>query len=134
MKRLLNTLILIGTSLLIGGCSYQKPTLIDLIGVWKSSTGGEIILKKDSICIIKNITYSGYLGTEILNYKGKWKFRDKDELGNKQYSIVVDKEGVLSMCFYISGEGLFSKTPPWYLFQYIGDPDELNLYKFTKIK
>lgn len=52
----------------------------------------------------------------------------------KQYNVIVNKEGVLSMCFYISGEGLFSNTPPWYLFQYIGDPDGLNLYKFTNQK
>ena len=61
-------------------------------------------------------------------------FRDKDDLGNKQYNVIVNKEGVLSMCFYTSGEGLFSNTPPWYLFQYIGDPDGLNLYKFTNQK
>ena len=61
-------------------------------------------------------------------------YRDKDDLGNKQYNIIISKEGVLFMCFYISREGLFNNPPPWYLFQYIGDPDELNLYKFTKLK
>ncbi|EOA51788.1 hypothetical protein KSZ28_05820 [Bacteroides salyersiae] len=134
MRKLLNVLILIGVLSSIGGCTYKKPTLVDFIGIWKSSTGGEIILQEDSICVIKNIIYSGYLCTEMLSYKGKWEFRDKDDLGNKQYNIIISKEGVLFMCFYISGEGLFNNTPPWYLFQYIGDPDELNLYKFTKLK
>lgn len=133
IKSLFN-LFFISLFFLLNGCNNPKPTFQDFIGTWTSEDGGEIILKEDSICIIKNITYSGYLDTEILSYKGKWEFRDKDDLGNKQYNVIVNKEGILSICFYISGEGLFSNTPPWYLFQYIGDPDELNLDKFTKIK
>ena len=86
MRKLLNVLILIGVLSSIGGCTYKKPTLVDFIGIWKSSTGGEIVLQEDSICVIKNIIYSGYLCTEMLSYKGKWEFRDKDDLGNKQYN------------------------------------------------
>lgn len=35
----------------------------------------------------------------MLSYKGKWEFRDKDDLGNKQYNIIISKEGVLLCAF-----------------------------------
>ena len=51
-----------------------------------------------------------------------------------KYNIRIEKKGIFLIIFYISGERLFGYASPWYLFQYIGDPDELNLYKFTKLK
>ena len=99
MRKLLNVLILIGVLSSIGGCTYKKPTLVDFIGIWKSSTGGEIVLQEDSICVIKNIIYSGYLCTEMLSYKGKWEFRDKDDLGNKQYNIIISKKAYFLCAF-----------------------------------
>ena len=69
-----------------------------------------------------------------LNYEGKWILREKDDLEYDKYNIRIEKKGIFLIIFYISGERLFGYASPWYLFQYIGDPDELNLYKFTKLK
>ena len=69
-----------------------------------------------------------------LSGEGQWRIRTKDSNGYDQYNIAIYLKGVIYFSLFISGEGLLDNKPPWYLFDYIGDPDELNLYKFTKLK
>ena len=69
-----------------------------------------------------------------LSGEGQWRIRTKDSNGYDQYNIAIYLKEVIYFSLFISGEGLLDNRPPWYLFDYIGDPDELNLYKFTKSK
>ena len=134
-KKLFN-IISISLFFLLNGCSNPKPTFQDFIGTWVSEDGGEIILRDDSTCILKNIPaqyVNRYTDTDFFSNTGKWNL-EKNDLGYDGYNIRIGHERLLYIIFYVSGEGLFNNTPPWYLFQYIGDPDELNLYKFTKLK
>ncbi|WP_368106949.1 hypothetical protein [Bacteroides nordii] len=122
---------------LFNGCNNSKPIFQDFIGTWTSEDGGEIILRSDSTCVLKNIrdTYIDIISDDKpLNYEGKWILREKDDLEYDKYNIRIEKQGTILIIFYISGERLFGYASPWYLLRYIGDPDELNLYKFTKIK
>ena len=134
-KKLFN-IISISLFFLLNGCSNPKPTFQDFIGTWVSEDGGEIILRDDSTCILKNIPaqyVNRYTDTDFFSNTGKWNL-EKNDLGYDGYNIRIGHERLLYIIFYVSGEGLFNNTPTWYLFQYIGDPDELNLYKFTKLK
>ena len=134
-KKLFN-IISISLFFLPNGCSNPKPTFQDFIGTWVSEDGAEITLQKDSTCIYKNIPIE-YIEISIdkdsLNNTGKW-YLKKDDLGYNGYYIDIRQKETPYMTLYISGGGLLDNTPPWFLFQYIGDPDELNLYKFTKSK
>lgn len=89
------------------------------------------------VCVCKNI-HDNYINIfsdkKPLNYEGKWILREKDDLEYDKYNIRIEKQGTFLIIFHISGERLFGYASPWYLLRYIGDPDELNLYKFTKIK
>jgi hypothetical protein len=40
----------------------------------------------------------------------------------------------LGLALEIAGEGVFENKPPWHLFVWIGDPDDVNKYKFVKQK
>ena len=120
-KKSLFNLAFVCLCFLFNGCNSPKPTFQDFIGTWVSEDGGEIILRSDSTCV-------------PLNYEGKWILREKDDLEYDKYNIRIEKQGTFLIIFYISGERLFGYASPWYLFRYIGDPDELNLYKFTKLK
>lgn len=74
-----------------------------------------------------------YSEESFANFDGKWYIRAQDDLGHDEYNIVIRQD---SLCIYesfiISGQGLLKNTSPWYFFQYIGDPDDLNEYKFVK--
>ena len=96
-----------------------------------------IVLVCVCVCVCKNIR-DNYINIfsdkKPLNYEGKWILREKDDLEYDKYNIRIEKQGTILIIFYISGERLFGYASPWYLLRYIGDPDGLNLYKFTKIK
>ncbi|MFR2070869.1 MAG: hypothetical protein ACLS4S_12190 [Bacteroides nordii] len=135
-KKKLYNLFFISLLLLFTGCNSPKPTFKDLVGTWVSEDGAKIILRDDSTCILKNIPaqyVNRYTDTDFFSNTGKW-YLEKNDLGYDGYNIRIGHERLLYITLYISGEGLFNNTPPWFLFDYIGDPDELNLYKFTKIK
>ncbi len=118
------------------GCGTE-PSQNDLIGSWKSSDGCEIILNKDSTCFVKNLNlnrlHKEYNDT-CLTFTGTWKYRKHNDLGDKEYNIVIRED---SIYFYISlsisGHGIWGNKPPWYLYQFIDDPDEMNQYKFVKL-
>ena len=137
-KKKLQNLFLISLFFLFNGCNNSKPTSQDFIGTWVSEDGGEIIFKEDSICIVKGI-YAKQINPfseekVSLSGEGQWRIRTKDSNGYDKYNIAIYLKGVIYFSLFISGEGLLDNKPPWYLFDYIGDPDELNLYKFTKSK
>ena len=73
-KKLFN-IISISLFFLLNGCSNPKPTFQDFIGTWVSEDGGEIILRDDSTCILKNIPaqyVNRYTDTDFFSNTGKW--------------------------------------------------------------
>lgn len=118
------------------GCAIEKPVKADFIGTWTSKDGGLIVLNEDSTCLVKMLDMArlnDYSEESFANFDGKWYIRAQDDLGHDEYNIVIRQD---SLCIYetfiISGQGLLKNTSPWYFFQYIGDPDDLNEYKFVK--
>ena len=118
-KKSLQNLFLISLFFLFNGCNNSKPTSQDFIGTWVSEDGGEIILRSDSTCVLKNI-HNTYIdinsNDKPLNYEGKWILREKDDLEYDKYNIRIEKKGIFLIIFYISGERLFGYASPWYLF------------------
>lgn len=114
------------------GCSGQEPMQDDFIGVWKSSDGSTIELKEENQFEAINFNLSNIIKTENLskesNLLGKW------ELATDNYGeqVVKIKAENYRFKFNISGQGLLKKKPPWKLYIFIGDPDEMNKYEFVK--
>ena len=129
IKSLIN-LFFICLYFLVYGCYLPISSFQYFCGTWVSEDGGEIILRSDSTCVYRNIR-DNYINIfsekKPLNYEGKWILREKDDLEYDKYNIRIEKQGTFLIIFYISGERLFGYASPWYLFQYIGDLDGLNL-------
>lgn len=130
-------IILICVIFFFENCTHKQFHFNDFVGLWHSDEGGVIILNEDSTCVIQNLNgkYFGY--NDSLSYSGKWLLREKDDNGYDVYNIEIwsqDELGYTSLyiSLKITGEGLFGTSPPWSLFQYIGDPDEINKYRFVK--
>nr|WP_315203941.1 hypothetical protein [uncultured Flavobacterium sp.] len=126
----------------------------DLIGTWKSSDGSIIELKKDGSYIAKAINYNIFypnkeLEKKTFDFTGNWKIINNSEQDNKlelnsnatfsDYGIndtyTIDgkvRSHKIGLSFEISGEGIFENKPPYYLFNWLGDPDDMNKYKFIK--
>lgn len=126
----------------------------DFIGVWRAEDGAIIELKSDGKFIARNIDFSKieYAKSELLNkklsFEGKW------HLSIAQKMIELDGESTyadygventylyngekrshkVGVSFNIEGSGLLQNNLPWSLVIFIGDPDELNKYLFTKIE
>lgn len=120
----------------LSGCTMEKPVFTDFIGTWTSEDGSKIILKKDSTCIVEQIDIGrlhDYTENIKSSFAGKWSLEDEDNLGNKEYNIVIRQDSMyLYESFIVSGQGVLKNNQPWCFFQYIGDPDDLNEYKFIK--
>ena len=72
-KKSLFNLFFISLFFLLNGCNNPKPTFQDFIGTWVSEDGGEIILRDDSTCILKNIPaqyVNRYTNTVFLTIQG----------------------------------------------------------------
>lgn len=117
------------------GC-HTEPTRDSLIGSWESSDGCEIVLNEDSTCFVKDLDLSKLFkesNDTCLTFMGTWKYRRQNDLGDKEYNIVIREDSMyLYIPLSISGHGICGNKPPWYLYQSIGDPDEMNQYKFVK--
>ncbi len=127
--KLLNYICLL---LLLQGCSGQEPLREDFIGKWKSSNGSLIELTRDGhfngikVDMSKIIYDVDDLEGKAL--QGRWELTT-DNYGKQVIKISTEK---YRFNFYIVGEGLFEKTPPWRIYSYIGDPDDMNKYEFIK--
>lgn len=118
--------------LLLQGCSGQEPLREDFIGVWKSIDGSIIEFKKEGQFKAVDIDMSKIIydvdASKGKNLSGKWEFTI-DDYGKKVLEISAEK---YRFKFYIDGKGMFGSEPPWALYTFIGDPDELNKYEFLK--
>lgn len=127
-----NLLFISVVSLLIfNNCKNKETPFNNLVGTWTASDGAKITLREDSTCVINNLNgaYFGY--EENLNFKGTWNI-EKGNIPIICKIFITSESNQTSITIYVSGKGLFGNNLPWHLFQYIGDPDELNKYRFTK--
>lgn len=115
----------------------QKPTYADFIGTWVAKDSCKITLKEDSTCIVEKLNIGilhGYIKESVYDFTGKWNI----SLLNNEFNIEIRSDSTESLMIYesfiISGQGLLRNAPPWCFFQLIGDPDELNEYKFIKLQ
>lgn len=135
---------MIGVFLSLIGCKEPKFNEADFIGFWKAEDGANITLNQNGTCTLDEINKSILSITksddEKLTTQGTWKLIDNVSNGITEgistgikitYSL-TDKEGKGAVDFYISGQGLSESKPPWDIFIWNGDPDEMIKYKFIK--
>lgn len=63
-----------------------------------------------------------------VSMKGQWIF-SRDKYNNDLINVSA---GRYDFNFLITGDGAFENRPPWKLYIFIGDPDEMNRYIFNK--
>lgn len=137
--------ILIAFLAIILSCTDSKTKKTDFIGVWKSSDEAYIILKKNGTCTLKGIDYYKISSfpknkNKKLNAEGTWQFTEDAESGiidNINSGVYIKYElydgGEGEIVFYISGQGINGNNPPWNIFIWDGDPDDMQKYEFTKV-
>jgi hypothetical protein len=111
----------------------RSPRLSDLIGTWITNDGDTIILMNDSACDVRNLRYpDDPIDRSPRSFVGKWRFEVSTfGIGHSVLSLRGD---YYAESLFVSGNGLLGNSPPWFIFQFIGDPDEMNLYEFRKIQ
>ncbi|MGI9582578.1 hypothetical protein ACR1PO_15390 [Chryseobacterium sp. RRHN12] len=147
MKTKLNYLLIIMGLILLYSCNEVKPKQNDFIGTWKSSDNAFINLNANGTCTLKSIDYYKISSfpknkNKELNAEGTWVFLENAESGiidNIDNGIKITynlpKENIKGeIILYISGQGIKGNNPPWNLFLWDGDPDEMLKYEFIKIK
>lgn len=135
---------MIGIFLSLVGCKEPKFNEADFIGVWKAEDGANITINQNGTCTLnglnKSIVSIAKSDDEKLTTDGTWKLIDNVNngitggisTGIKVTYNLVDREGKGGFEFYISGQGFSENKPPWDLFVWNGDPDEMTKYKFIK--
>jgi len=145
---------LLGTVLCSCGDTLEKN---DLIGIWKSDNGAELIIKDDGTYTAKQISAYCILEDEDfinkkINFYGKWKI---GETGNQKKETLelltnltfkdfginrtfVDRDGVrksdkIHSKFLITGSGILENKKPFIMYINVGDPDEMNKFELKKI-
>lgn len=145
MRTKLKYLFILITSVILYSCGNPEPMRTDFIGTWKSSDGAIIKLYKNDECEISNLNYKNIYSFDntpsILNCKGIWKFINVNDEpvvdityekgGNYKYKGQI-RPNISGFHLSISGQGLLENQPPWKLFVFIGDPDNMNKYEFIK--
>lgn len=140
MRKIL-TNILFSIILLQFGCSVPAPSKEDFIGIWKSNDGGVFNFKDDNTFSAENLTgekmfdgFQKYYGKKITE-KGKWYIKKEKDRWRLflDFKKVEQSNGGHSTQLNIEGKnGVLLNKPPWVLFVWIGDPDDINKYEFTK--
>lgn len=120
-------------------CNSTEPRQDDFYGIWTSERNDTLQLYEDGRChgIIRQ-SFSPDVNKEeqVLNIKnGTWKFSLKDNLNRRPTIKITDNNKNFSFSMFVSGtNGFLNNTPPWYIYWYIGDPDEEIRNKFYKIE
>ena len=139
MRKFLNIITGFGW-ILIQGCSVQDPKQADFFGSWKAEDGAVLVFNTDGTFSSENL--SGGRMFEREEYQGKkynemgtWKLKNQSGKWRIYLSFpkVGNSKGGVANQFNIAGEnGVASNMPPWYLFKYVGDPDDGIVYEFHK--
>ncbi|HRP89869.1 MAG TPA: hypothetical protein PKX92_07505 [Edaphocola sp.] len=134
-------------SLFSMGCVGENHSLNEgyFVGTWQSEGNAKIVLNKNGKGELFNFNYENVNSiankNSILNGTCEWKLEQIN--GSNKVVITYYDGGTiqylnkmvqtnLKISFQIEGTGVFENKPPWNLFVFIGDPDELNKYTFTK--
>ena len=127
-------------ALILQGCSGQELTKNDIVGTWVAEDGGKLDFNKDGSFRTESLSgskfFSGFNKYQNMKFseEGKWELIEKN--GRQIIDLKIAKseklQGGFSTHLGISGEGAFGNNPPWHLFVWIGDPDDMNKYKFEK--
>lgn len=134
-------------------CKKNNPNEDDFVGLWVADNGASVQFMKDKTFIARKIDFSKiYYEKEFeykkIDFKGKWRLVNYpqkigtivlqsestySDYGIKHTYLVNGKEKShkVGFSFEIGGRGLLHK-PPWLLFIWIGDPDDMNKYEFNK--
>lgn len=145
--------IAIMLSLFLQSCSSPEAQTQDFVGLWKSDDGASIEFRADGSYTAKQVDYYNvYFEKEHkdkkLNFAGQWEIVNENKKTKLELhtdatfkDVGVDKTYTnngevrshkLGLTLEIAGEGIFENKPPWHLFIWIGDPDDMNKYKFVK--
>jgi len=141
MKNKINYLLIITA---MYSCS-PEPKTNDFIGTWNSSDGASIKLYENEVCEITNLNYKKIYSfndtPSVLHCKGVWNFKNVNDEpviditykkgGTYTYNGQI-RHNLSGFHLSISGEGFFENRPPWKLFVFVGDPDDMNKYEFVK--
>lgn len=126
-------------SMFLFGCSGSEPRS-EIVGTWVAEDNAIISFNEDGTFNTKGLSgskmFSGFneYKNEKFNERGNWKLRKNQGswIIDLNFSRSVKLEGGFATQVLISGEGVFENKPPWHLFVWIGDPDDVNKYKFVK--
>ncbi len=129
-------------SFLLLSCNKEKPERDYFIGVWKADDGAMIKFYGNGKCKASKLNYYNIHPFEkyrkrLLSFEGSWNFNSdkihlsysKEETYKYEGKVIDYKAGI---DFHISGQGMFGCKPPWNLYLFIGDPDDMNKYGFVK--
>lgn len=144
MKTKLKYLLITLLTIILYSCGETKPKQSDFIGTWKSSDNAYIKLNKNGTCILKGVDHYKISSfpknkNRELNAEGTWQFTENVESGildnidngiTMKYNLPEGTKG--EILFYISGQGINGNNPPWNIFIWEGDPDEMLKYEFEK--
>jgi hypothetical protein len=126
------------------GCQEHQFTKSDFVGTWQADDGARITINADGTCVLKGFNNSivsvATDSTEKLNSNGTWKIINNVNsgitggvsTGLKITYALMERAGKGGFELYISGQGFSENKPPWDLFVWKGDPDEMIKYKFVK--
>lgn len=155
MKIIYRIIIFSFLIIIINSCDTQISKR-DLEGTWESDDGALIVLSEDGTFATKGINYFVVSGSKLFNGKkidlsGEWQIGKIGNQENKAVKLIsnstykdfgihktyVDKNGLeqsykIYCTFQVYESGLFNNKTPYSLFVYIGDPDDMNKYNFTK--
>jgi hypothetical protein len=140
MRKLLSLIIALDW-ILIQSCSIPDPKQEDFVGSWKAEDGAAFKFNRDGTFSSENLSgekmferkeyhgkrYSESGTWELKNQSGKWRIY-------LSFNKVGDSKGGVGNQLNVAGlKGITSNKPPWYLFKYVGDPDDGTMYEFRKI-
>ena len=135
MKGAIKLLTIVIFANALQSCDGIHPKPKDFIGSWKSDDGAIIELEKDSSFIAKQVNLSNIFFDKDnrnikIDFEGRWEFTTD----YKKKKIIKINSNKYSFSFEISGQGILERKPPWDLYIWIGDPDDMNKYEFKKVK
>lgn len=139
---------MIGLSLLLFGCKEPKFNEDDFVGIWKAEDGAVIEIYYNGRCKATGLNYYNIYPfnehkNRQLNFEGTWDFTNGGDAqlhlsyneGKTYHYKGETKEYKAGFDLSILGKGLFGNKPPFDLYKYIGDPDDIdesNKYRFVK--
>ena len=152
---MLKTIWMLCTLFFLNAC--DRPTELkkeQFTGSWESGDGAIIELREDGTYTARKLDFLTYCcydeieDTMRFDMEGDWRIMEEGDrpilkLSSNQtfedYGIektyTVDGKVLsykIGMELNISGRGMLENKPPWHLFYWVGDPDDMNKYEFLK--